>query len=260
MDMENDPIVKEIPVFLSKTLAEKLFVIQYPIYVKNGYNKTVFSKTSIKPKNQKICIEITMDTLNEHSYDHNIGKQLAFNTNKKSTEEDNENTFDNGLMDKLVLTSERVLPDCSNFAVGVFEDDELHITPLKGMLRMKLQCDYLDENDKHVRDEKTDIREDDTEEENSATPMQVKFVKHLSDNRKKKQEQSFHYHYKQIKEERWIHTNYILPDDILAELTRMEMFCPSIEESMNPSLSRKHYLHILVPQLPKACNLLPRIK
>lgn len=46
-----------------------------------------------------------------------------------------------------MLTSER-MPDCSNLAIGVFQDDELHITPLNGMLRMKLQCDNLDENDK----------------------------------------------------------------------------------------------------------------
>lgn len=55
-------------------------------------------------------------------------------------------------MDKIVLTSERTLSDCSNFAVGIFQDDELHITPLKAMLHMKLQCDYLDESDKHIRD------------------------------------------------------------------------------------------------------------
>lgn len=60
--------------------------------------------------------------------------------------------FISGLMDKVVLTSERTLSDCSNFAVGIFQDDELHITPLKAMLHMKLQCDYLDENDKHVKD------------------------------------------------------------------------------------------------------------
>lgn len=51
-------------------------------------------------------------------------------------------------MDKIVLTSERTMPDCSNLAIGVFQDDELHITPLNGMLHMKLQCDNLDESDK----------------------------------------------------------------------------------------------------------------
>lgn len=51
-----------------------------------------------------------------------------------------------------MLTSERSLPDCSNFAVGVIQDDELHITPLQRILRMKLQCDYLDESDKRAKD------------------------------------------------------------------------------------------------------------
>lgn len=51
-----------------------------------------------------------------------------------------------------MLTSERTLSDCSNFAVGIFQDDELHLTPLKAMLHMKVQCDYLDDNDKSVRD------------------------------------------------------------------------------------------------------------
>lgn len=51
-----------------------------------------------------------------------------------------------------MLTSERSLSDCSNFAVGIFQDNELHITSLKAMLHMKLQCDYLDDSDKHVRD------------------------------------------------------------------------------------------------------------
>lgn len=54
-------------------------------------------------------------------------------------------------MDKIVLSSERTFSDCSNFAVGIFQDDELHLTPMKAMLHMKQQCDYLDEKDKHVR-------------------------------------------------------------------------------------------------------------
>ncbi|XP_011634494.1 DNA-directed RNA polymerase III subunit RPC5-like [Pogonomyrmex barbatus] len=254
MEVENDPIIKEIPVFLSKTLAEKLFIIQFPAYVKDGCANATFSKISIKPENQKIRIEIAMDTLNKYSYDHDMGKQLAFNTNEQSTRKNDEKIFDSDLMDKLVLTSERALPDCSNFAVGVFQDDELHITPLKGMLHMKLQCDYLDENDKHVRDGTKG--EDDAEEEDNATPVKVTFARHLPDNLKKMQEQSFQHHYKKSQEERWIHTNYISAYDIQAESTRMEMFCPSIEESINNlNLTQKHYLHILVPQLPDTCYL-----
>jgi len=77
----------QIPVFLSKTLADKLFIVQYPAYAKDGCANVTFSKTSIKPENQKIRIELAMDT-NAQSYDCNIGKQLALKTNGRSAEND----------------------------------------------------------------------------------------------------------------------------------------------------------------------------
>jgi len=83
----------QIPVFLSKTLADKLFIIQYPAYAKDGCTNITFSKTSIKPENQKIRIELAMDTTNTHSYDCNMGKQLALKTDGKSAEID-ETIFD----------------------------------------------------------------------------------------------------------------------------------------------------------------------
>ncbi|XP_011695405.1 PREDICTED: DNA-directed RNA polymerase III subunit RPC5-like [Wasmannia auropunctata] len=252
-EIENDPIVKEIPVFLSKTLADKLIIVQYPAHIKDGCTNATFLRTSIKPENQKIRIELAMDTTNERTYDHNMGKQLALNTERKSKEND-ETVFESGLMDKAVLTSERTLSNCSNFAVGIFQDDELHITPLKAMLHMKLQCDYLDESERHARDGTKGAGEDDDEDEDNATPVKVTFARHLPDNLKKLQEQSFQHHYKKSQEERWIDTNYAAPYDMQAESTRIEMFCPSAEESANSlNLPRLKYLHLLVPQLPDEC-------
>ncbi|XP_018343176.1 PREDICTED: DNA-directed RNA polymerase III subunit RPC5 [Trachymyrmex septentrionalis] len=251
---EDDPVVKEIPVYLSKALADKLFIIQYPAYVKDNYPNATFLKTFVKPENQKIRMELAMDTSNKHSYDCYMGKQLALKTDGKSTEND-EIVFDNELMDKVVLTSERTLSDCSNFAVGIFQDDELHITPLKSMLHMKLQCDYLDENDKHTRDGTKNTGEDDDEEEDNATPVKVTFARHLPDNLKKLQEQSFQHHNKKSQEERWMHTNYIPAYDAQAEPTRMEMFCSSAEDSNNLNLGQINYLRLLVPQLPDECYL-----
>ncbi|KYN08719.1 DNA-directed RNA polymerase III subunit RPC5, partial [Cyphomyrmex costatus] len=241
----------QIPVYLSKTLADKLFIIQYPAYVKDNYPNATFLKTSIKPENQKIRMELSMDTLNKHSYDCAMGKQLALKTSGKSTEND-EIVFDGELMDKVVLTSERTLSDCSNFAVGIFQDDELHITPLKTMLQMKLQCDYLDEND---RNGMKNTGEDDDEEENNPIPVKVTFARHLPDNVKKLQEQSFQHHHRKSQEERWIHTKYISAYDEQAESTRMEMFCSSEESINNLNLDQINYLQLLVPQTPDECYL-----
>ncbi|XP_018402128.1 PREDICTED: DNA-directed RNA polymerase III subunit RPC5-like [Cyphomyrmex costatus] len=247
----DDPVVKEIPVYLSKTLADKLFIIQYPAYVKDNYPNATFLKTSIKPENQKIRMELSMDTLNKHSYDYAMGKQLALKTSEKSTEND-EIVFDGELMDKVVLTSERTLSDCSNFAVGIFQDGELYITPLKTMLQMKLQCDYLDENN---RNGMKNTGEDDDEEENNPIPVKVTFARHLPDNVKKLQEQSFQHHHRKSQEERWIHTKYIPAYDEQAESTRMEMFCSSEESINNLNLDQINYLHLLVPQIPDECYL-----
>lgn len=242
--MENDPVVKEIPVFLSKTLADKLYLVQYPAYITDGYANATILKTSIKPENKKINMEFAIDTLNEQSYDSNMGKQMALIVDKSKKDEDK--IFNSELMDKIVLTSERTLSDCSNFAIGVFQDDELHITPLKGMLHMKLQCDYLDENDKRSKDGAKGTGEDGDKDED-AMPVQVTFAKHLPDNLKRMQEQSFQHHTKKSQEEPWIHTSYIPFYDSQTELTRMEMFCPSADESVNLNLVPKNYLSVLVP-------------
>ncbi|CAL1678401.1 unnamed protein product [Lasius platythorax] len=250
IEMENDPVVKEIPVFLSKTLADKLYLVQYPAYVTDGYANATILKTSIKPENKKIHMEFAIDTLNENSYDCSMGKQLALIADSKSKKDD-EKMFNSELMDKVVLTSERTMSDCSNLAIGVFQDDELHITPLNGMLHMKLQCDYLDENDKRGKDGAKGTGEDGDEEEDNAMPVQVTFAKHLSDNLKRMQEQSFQHHSKKSQEEPWIHTNYIPFYDTQTELTRMEMFCPSADESVNLNLVPRNYLSLLVPE---ECN------
>lgn len=51
-------------------------------------------------------------------------------------------------MDRITLHSSRALVDSLNHAVAVFQDDELHITPLEGIVQIRQQFDYLDESDK----------------------------------------------------------------------------------------------------------------
>lgn len=63
------------------------------------------------------------------------------------------------LMDKTILQSSRALPNCSNYAVGIFQDGELHVTPLKGVIQMRPQFNYLDKSDKRVREEAKNMGE-----------------------------------------------------------------------------------------------------
>lgn len=56
-------------------------------------------------------------------------------------------------MDKTVLYSTRAIPDCTNYAVGIFQDGELHVTPLRGIIQMRPQFNYLDKGDKRAKDD-----------------------------------------------------------------------------------------------------------
>lgn len=68
-------------------------------------------------------------------------------------------SYYSNIMDKVVLQSSRVLPNCSNYGVGIFQDGELHITPLKGIIQLRPGFDYLDKSDKRIRDEAKNMGE-----------------------------------------------------------------------------------------------------
>lgn len=56
-------------------------------------------------------------------------------------------------MDKQILQSTRAVSDTSNYAVAVYHDSELHITPLQGVVDLRPSFAYLDKSDKLAREE-----------------------------------------------------------------------------------------------------------
>ncbi|KAI4496854.1 hypothetical protein M0804_000664 [Polistes exclamans] len=249
-DSDDDPVVKEIPIFLSKTLENKLFIFQYPTRpAEQGYDDATFLNSSIKPENTEVRLEIAYDTYSIN-YDQMKGRQIAINAdgNSKFDEEDDAKIFDSDMMDKITLHSSRTLPEATNYAATVYQDGELHITPIKSIVQLRPQFNYLDKSDKRVREE-TKVNDEDTEEEDEG-PKQVSvtFDREKSDFVKKMQEQSFQTFSKISLAEKWIHTNYVPVNSTQADLARLEMFCPSTEESINSlDLTNKQYLELLVP-------------
>jgi len=60
---------------------------------------------------------------------------------------------DSDIMDKQILQSTRALPDTSKYAVAVYHDSELHITPLRGIVHLRPSFLYLDKSDKRAKEE-----------------------------------------------------------------------------------------------------------
>ncbi|CAG2054136.1 unnamed protein product [Timema podura] len=151
---EDDPVIKEYPLYLSQMLRDKLFLYQYPLQQHDrGYDESNILKSCIKPQHQEVRLELGIDTRNPN-YDTSKGEQFAINVdgsgNKKDGKKTDEKYFDSNVMDKLVLTSTRAVMNASNYAVAVVHENELHVTALRGLLHLRPSFAYLDkqENDR----------------------------------------------------------------------------------------------------------------
>ncbi|XP_001600399.1 DNA-directed RNA polymerase III subunit RPC5 [Nasonia vitripennis] len=251
MEDDGDPVVKEIPVYLSKRLNDKLFIFQYPMKpASDGYDNATFIKTNIKPDNQEVAIEVEINTNDPH-YNTNRGQAIAATAVLPSKrDEEDERIFDSHMMDKIVLQSSRALPSCDNYAIGIYQDGEFHLTPLKGIIQMRPQFNYLDRIDKKGKDDGKNDGEDAEEEDEPAKQVNVTFARNVPDFIKKMREQSFQTRAKKSMEEQWIKCDYKPANSNLAELTRMEMICGTNDESVNNlNLSSKQYLDLLAPPI-----------
>lgn len=87
-----------------------------------------------KPQNQevKLEVEINMESTN---FDSAKAEAIAaeIDGTPDTQKKDKEVVFENGIVDKVLFTSNKVVDDVGQYAVGVFNGRELHLTALKGM-------------------------------------------------------------------------------------------------------------------------------
>lgn len=67
MEDENDPIVSERTVLLSRKLSEHLLLLQYPVRsAERTYDKAHVLATRAKPRQQSVELELALDTKSCH--------------------------------------------------------------------------------------------------------------------------------------------------------------------------------------------------
>ena len=85
---------------------------------------------------------------------HNVG-DISRSKRKSGavnhTANDTNLNFPDGRMDRQVLTSTRTVQDTSRYAVGILDQNELHITPIEGVLSLRPSMEYLDQSDKTAK-------------------------------------------------------------------------------------------------------------
>nr|CAG4640931.1 EOG090X07NA [Eulimnadia texana] len=249
---DDDPVVKEIPVYLSKALQENLYLFQYPLKTFTSSNDaaTVLS-AKIKPKQQQVELEFGLVTRSAN-YDQSRGEQIAINVDGADRLSKNEeNFYKSSVMDKMVFTSSQNIKDASSYAAGFLVNNELHITPLAGIVSMKPSFSFLDKSDKKLKEEARDLGADageSADEEEGVQQVTVKFARTENERFKKAREKSFDFLQKKSAEEPWYNTNYHHSNSEESLLGKARLMCEKSHEEVSVLVQpAKNYIQSLVP-------------
>ncbi|KAI8436199.1 hypothetical protein MSG28_004270 [Choristoneura fumiferana] len=255
---EEDPIIKEIPVYLSQALADSLYIYQYPVRPANREWKDVkVVNASIKPKNQLVRVEVGLDTYGD-KYCFYKGEQIALNTDGqqessryiKGKDREKSQYFRSGMMDKMVFESISPCPDTRHYAVALLQDKELHCTPIKGIVQMRPSCSYYDKQDKRKHDNNKAENSDEEEKEPKAQQVTVKFARQETEVAKKAREKSFDTISQRVASEPWCHALWKHSDTDQAELERLKLFSGTSSQGSALALRGREYVRALVPPPP----------
>uniref|UniRef100_A0A1A7WX30 Polymerase (RNA) III (DNA directed) polypeptide E n=1 Tax=Iconisemion striatum TaxID=60296 RepID=A0A1A7WX30_9TELE len=249
---EDDPIIEEIDVYLAKSLADKLYLLQYPVRpAMMTYGDVNHLAAKIKPKQQRLELEVAINTTSPN-YCRSKGEQIALNVD--GTSYDETNTYSAKMMDKQTFSSIQATTNTSRYAAAVFRKGELHVTPLTGILQMRPSFSYLDKADNKTREREAaneggDSSQDETEEE--AKAITVRFARPESEQARQRRIQSYEFLQKKQAEEPWIHLKYHSTKDGRSDHEKQYLFCQSVDASQNCELVKtpKEYLDMLMPPL-----------
>ncbi|KAK7112961.1 DNA-directed RNA polymerase III subunit RPC5-like [Littorina saxatilis] len=214
-DME-DPVVHEVDVYLSKSLASNLYVLQYPLRPEYmSYEHVDHTKARVKPKHKMVELELGLNTKSQN-YSESKGEQIAVNVEGGNRLMEEESYFASGMMDKQVLRSVPCPADTHKYAIGILKNDELHVTPVNAMVQMRPVFDYLDKADNREKKEtaaKEAGGDSSQEEDEDVQQVTVKFARPESEEAKARRMASYEYVQRRREEEHWHTLTYHGSDD-----------------------------------------------
>uniref|UniRef100_A0A8C9H2G3 RNA polymerase III subunit E n=1 Tax=Piliocolobus tephrosceles TaxID=591936 RepID=A0A8C9H2G3_9PRIM len=240
----------EIDVYLAKSLAEKLYLFQYPVRPASmTYDDIPHLSAKIKPKQQKVELEMAIDTLNPN-YCRSKGEQIALNVDGACTDETS--TYSSKLMDKQTFCSSQTTSNTSRYAAALYRQGELHLTPLHGILQLRPSFSYLDKADaKHREREAANEAGDSSQDEaeDDVKQITVRFSRPESEQARQRRVQSYEFLQKKHAEEPWVHLHYYGLRDSRSEHERQYLLCPGSSGVENTELvkSPSEYLMMLMP-------------
>ncbi|XP_023294508.2 DNA-directed RNA polymerase III subunit RPC5 [Lucilia cuprina] len=245
MEYENDEdeVLEEIPVFLSKNLQENLYLFQYPTKTQvSNFESAAVVNCCVKPLNHEVKVDFALDTESPF-YDRFKGEQLALAADGKSQAKGERPTFKRGIMDKQAFVSSTSLDDVSKYIVGIYTDKEIHLSPLTSILQLRPSFSYFDKEDKRNKAEQKALNEEDDDEE--LQQVTVKFAR--TGGKKVKERQGYDTFVKKSVDEPWCETYWHSRTSPTAELERQKLFATNRQGSHALALDTPKYVEKLLP-------------
>ena len=244
VDEDDDPVVQEIDVFLSKQLAGNLLLLQYPVRPSHlTYDDSHVLSAKYKPKQQQLTCEIALKAYGSN-YCHSKGQQIAINVDGPNPGVNA--VYKSEKMDKQVLCSQPSGVSTKRYVVGYLKDNELHVTQLKSILHMRPSFSYMDKSD--VRKAKAD-EGDSQDEEEEVKAVTVKFARRETEEAKARRLASYEYLRKKQEEELWVSLNHHDVQDSLADNERQLLYAHSTNDEGEFNMAQDEFLEKLLPKL-----------
>ncbi|KAN0025363.1 hypothetical protein ACTFIU_003624 [Dictyostelium citrinum] len=239
---EEDYVIHEIPVYLSQSLSNNLYLFQYPLRQPwRPYDMTKLEELRIKPKQQKVEMDLSIDP-----------------------DTDNYNPDAQTKTTKYTLSSTTV-SHRTNYAIGLMKSNELHLTPLQSIIQLRPQFNYFDDKwqEEKLR-KKQETKDDDEQDEeangggggNGGQPVDplnkiatMQFKKAGAKMSAANQQPNI---IKQIEnEEQWIKVN-LVDDEFDGELIQQfdKLQCEETYNDIKYDLNESQYFDMLCPRVP----------
>jgi len=231
---DNDPVIHEIPVYLSKSIP-KLYLFQYPVRPAIlPYDNVEVSRARVKPINKQVELELRMDTASPN-YSRSKGEQIALNVDgPPSVREERTRAFQSNVMDKQTLVGSSAVEKTGRYAVGILNDNELHLTQVEGVVSLRPSLGYLDKSD--LRSKTSAANSDPDAEAPDVKPeaVTVKFARGDPEKNKKYKERSFEYQQKLQDEEAWVEADFNRMSSPTWDAESQKMFCGAMDNMVAP--------------------------
>ena len=248
VDEEDDPVVQEVDVYLSKQLANCLYLFQYPVRPAHlPYDDIQHLAARVKPKQHKVELELALNT-NSANYARSKGEQVAINVDGSSP--DGDTFYSSDKMDKHVLASSPVGVSPSRYVIGLYKNNELHLTPLEGMIQLRPSFGYLDRVDvKQQADLKAAEAGDSSQDEEEAKTVTVRFARHETDESKARRMASYEYLRKKQDDEQWVEVQHHHITTPMAAAERELLVALESQHSTQFNTATSDYLEKLIPKM-----------